>query len=38
MGSSAMGASMLRNKFKKRALMILQLQILQLINCQKMLN
>ncbi|MGT0185951.1 hypothetical protein ACVNP0_08690 [Staphylococcus aureus] len=34
MGSSAMGASMLRNKFKRRALMILQLQILRLINCQ----
>ncbi len=35
MGSSAMGASMLRNKFKKAGIMILQLQILRLINCQK---
>ena len=38
MGSSAMGASMLRNKFKKQAFQTLMLQILLLTNYQIMHN
>ena len=38
MGSSAMGASMLRNKFKKQAFQTLTLQILLLTNYQIMHN
>ena len=38
MGSSAMVQACYVINLKRRALMILQLQILRLINCQKMLN